>query len=121
MAQWRRQNANDNSERKIMTTAARIARKAADYIRKNGFSPNFIEEYTAYRNGNDSCGCFIHAVEAVIDSEPMDGKEFGGFYKTLTEVVGCGLGASDLRYYGWKQGADKDAAAALDIVADLLS
>jgi hypothetical protein len=108
-----------------MTTAACIARKAAVYIRKNGFSQRYVEYKSFGRDVNgEPCGCFIHAIETVLEMTPMYDAvpvQESGLYKTLIDVVGCRLGAQDLADHGWTRGADKDAAAALDIVADLLS
>lgn len=93
-----------------MSKESEALRKAAAYMRKNGFSPAWFES-----RANPDCGCFGHALRSVLP-EPADIEHF---MQPVREVIGCGIAEYVLRRNGWVNGCTDDAVAALLIAADL--
>lgn len=96
-----------------MSKESEALRKAAAYIRKHQFSP-YYREYEI----DSLCGCFVHALR---DTGATDQPLINRCCYVLSEVTGAspGLSARDLIANGWTRGATDDAAAALEIAADL--
>lgn len=79
-----------------------LYRKMADYIRKNGFTPDY-------------CDCFIHAADQVFCH-----RQLGALFE-LQEIVGGTFSSTGLQSNGWSwdKSSSDDAAAACEIAADL--
>lgn len=92
-------------------TPAEIARAIGDRIRKEGFTPDFNEEF-------GRC-CFV----AARIRENLYGDSADVALNAIKDIV-IGLNSSfdaHLNVLGWTKGCTDDAAAACDIAADLLT
>jgi hypothetical protein len=93
-----------------MKTIEQILRDAAEYIRKNGFSPHWISPRGLRR------GCFSHAIAVVTTYRVLPYKVF----RILEDVIGpTDWSPRGLIAAGWDDTATKDAVAACRIAADL--
>ena len=88
-----------------MTDAEKL-RKAAQWIRENGFSPLYYS--------SEGHGCFLYAIHRV--------EKYKSLKEPIRGIIGCGFSYSMLQQAGWTgPECTDDAAAALEIAADLLT